>query len=1036
MALWVAHGLDRAALRILGGIPGLTIWWRYRKVLFGGVYLPPEESLSVEECAALLEPPAGTEYEEIVILGDFNMRLGTMTGDSTTTARGRTLATRLMERGLTLISEAFEEPTFRPLTRDGGESFVDQVWSNLGSARHTETALVGNDDVGGSDHRLIYTRIYEGPEVRPREAQGEVPRLFNLGKLKETGGKKAYQRMVRERVYQTTEAFERNVENMQHAENKQEAIDELEKMLNGILCEAAEAALGSRDPYRRRNTTLWGDSAFREARRQRRRTYQRLRRDPENEELRGAYREARKEQDRALAEARERIFYEFADRVEAMEDTERSKTIASMIRTRTRGKNTLLSCDPESLEGYAAFFQGQLARRDFHRETAEIERPRYSVHGTPFGAGEVHEEKQRLAKGKSPGASGLRNELLIFAPGEFTRLLTALFGVCWQYACVPSAWKVAMIYPVPKKGDMRQISNYRPISLTESMRKLYERVLLGGMLAYIEPLDICQGGFRHDRSTLEQVAALHESIQQRKAATKRWPIVAYLDIKAAYDTVDRRILWDTLVKRNVPREWINMLREMFDHNTSQVTMGGFKSRRFVNEAGLLQGSVLSPVLYAAFINGLPGRLRAQSAFKLGDLDAASFFYADDIAMVVDTKEQLRAMLQTCEVFSQEHGFQFSPAKCEMVTAGEENTGDCCLYGQPLKHSNTFVYLGVTFDAQGISEEAHVSRLAAKTIDSVNLLRTIGFNGYGFAISVKRRMYETFIRPKLEYGLALIKPTATILKIVEGVQYRALCTMFSVSGTTSRAALLGIVGIQSMRQRMTELNAMWSTRVERRRNGFMIHEARKAYDRRGTRRSVFKLAESNPMATEYRDRTVWAGIRVADDAQRIDMVKEIRRGHRRKDRESLWTGDTAQQMEGISRRVGATAQTIDTCVTRRCRRMITLWMLRKIPGRPRLCLNCNLLGRTTRAHVMECCHADPTTRLACGQTVDMLRELSRITSRCLGWPAAKLDRDIVREHTVWERREEARLTAREGNRRGSGAHAFWRYTARLDRNRDE
>ena len=42
------------------------------------------------------------------------------------------------------------------------------------------------------------------------------------------------------------------------------------------------------------------------------------------------------------------------------------------------------------------------------------------------------------------------------------------------------------------------------------MRKLFERVLLKGLCEHLEPLDICQGGFGAKRSTLEQVAALHE----------------------------------------------------------------------------------------------------------------------------------------------------------------------------------------------------------------------------------------------------------------------------------------------------------------------------------------------------------------------------------------------------------------------------------------------------------------------------------------------------------------------------------------------
>ena len=66
----------------------------------------------------------------------------------------------------------------------------------------------------------------------------------------------------------------------------------------------------------------------------------------------------------------------------------------------------------------------------------------------------------------------------------------------------------------------------------------------------------------------------------------------------------------------------------------------------------------------------------------------------------------------------------------------------------------------TFNVHGINETDHVAPLCSKTVDTVNLLRTVGFNGYGFATKVKKRLgwaglYETFIPPRLEYGMLLM-----------------------------------------------------------------------------------------------------------------------------------------------------------------------------------------------------------------------------------------------------------------------------------------
>ena len=54
--------------------------------------------------------------------------------------------------------------------------------------------------------------------------------------------------------------------------------------------------------------------------------------------------------------------------------------------------------------------------------------------------------------------------------------------------------------------------------------------------------------------------------------------MAYLDIKAAYDTVDRSVLWDILAKKRLPREeWLLMLKDMFDRTAPKSRSEGTKA---------------------------------------------------------------------------------------------------------------------------------------------------------------------------------------------------------------------------------------------------------------------------------------------------------------------------------------------------------------------------------------------------------------------------------------------------------------------------
>jgi hypothetical protein len=245
------------------------------------------------------------------------------------------------------------------------------------------------------------------------------------------------------------------------------------------------------------------------------------------------------------------------------------------------------------------------------------------------------------------------------------------------------------------------------------------------------------------------------------------------------------------------------LQALFDNVTSRVVVQGYASRTLVHQVGILQGSILCPILYATFIDELPARLRSISTCRMGNTQLASFFYADDIAIIADDAGQMARYLGECESFSLESCFRFQPIKCEIVA--NCNTESCTLYGAPLKRSTSFVYLGMTLDINGINAMGHVTRTCSKTTDATNILRMIGYNGHGFATKVKKRLYETFIRPRLEYGLQLIQPQGKVLKLLEQTQHGALCAMFSVNRRTSATKLRTYSGIHSMLQRCHELN---------------------------------------------------------------------------------------------------------------------------------------------------------------------------------------------------------------------------------------
>ncbi|KAG1443425.1 hypothetical protein G6F46_012007 [Rhizopus delemar] len=138
---------------------------------------------------------------------------------------------------------------------------------------------------------------------------------------------------------------------------------------------------------------------------------------------------------------------------------------------------------------------------------------------------------------------------------------------------------------------------------------------LGVLLKFLQtngyPLDIAQGGFRESRGAIDQALCLAEIYYILRSNHHTKPVLAFLDIKSAYDTVDRNYIWEILQPYISPL-LLGLLRNLFDEVQIEVLLSNATSRRFHPKTGVLQGSILSPYLYSVYINQLPVYLRRQA----------------------------------------------------------------------------------------------------------------------------------------------------------------------------------------------------------------------------------------------------------------------------------------------------------------------------------------------------------------------------------------------------------------------------------------
>ena len=119
-----------------------------------------------------------------------------------------------------------------------------------------------------------------------------------------------------------------------------------------------------------------------------------------------------------------------------------------------------------------------------------------------------------------------------------------------------------------------------------------------------------------------------------------------LDISKAFDKVNHHGLFLKLMQRNTPKSFIAILLSWYSKCYCYIKWGNAISGSFKVSAGVRQGSVLSPALFAVYVNGILTALD-NCGCKLFGFNFGSFMYADDLILIASSVTSLQKMIDIC-----------------------------------------------------------------------------------------------------------------------------------------------------------------------------------------------------------------------------------------------------------------------------------------------------------------------------------------------------------------------------------------------------
>ena len=385
---------------------------------------------------------------------------------------------------------------------------------------------------------------------------------------------------------------------------------------------------------------------------------------------------------------------------------------------------------PKTLRSRARGYLSEL-----RRATCSVES--HSSFCSSFSPAEFHAAAPNLSSFIATGPDKVAYPMLKHLPRSGMDFLFHIFNLSWTLYSFPSIWKTSSIIPIHKMGKpLNSPASFRPISLTSCVSKLFERIILSRLLFFLESNSILsprQAGFRPERSTLDQILYLSQSISDgfNKPRPGSRTILSTIDFSKAFDSVWHPALFHKLTSAGLPPCFARLTQSFLSDRRASVVCQFHKSRSFRVRRGVPQGSVLGPVLFSLFINGFPAPLPSSVSCSL---------YADDLAIwssspsVPTAVEATQGALFRLERWSKYWCLPLNPSKCEASFFSVDPRQahlqpNLLLLNSRLRFNPTPSFLGVTFD-RTLSFSEHVSSLKARFFPRLKAIRCISASSWG------------------------------------------------------------------------------------------------------------------------------------------------------------------------------------------------------------------------------------------------------------------------------------------------------------------
>ncbi|XP_019423006.1 PREDICTED: uncharacterized protein LOC109332480 [Lupinus angustifolius] len=325
---------------------------------------------------------------------------------------------------------------------------------------------------------------------------------------------------------------------------------------------------------------------------------------------------------------------------------------------------------------------------------------------------------------------------------------------------------------IPKVIGADRVEDFRPIALANFQFKIISKVL-EDRLASIAPKLISnhQIGFIKDRKIQDCICIASEAINMLDHKTFGGNLAIKLDIKKAFDTLDREFLLNTLHAFGFGQKFISFIRVILQSAKLSICVNGRNVGFFSCRRGVRQGDPLSPLLFCLAEEVLSrGIQHLVNDHKISTISGPNglatpshVLYADDVLIFCKgIKRELQCLQNLNRDYAHSSGQHINISKCKFYT-GNVSARKIATLTSFLGFSAgsfPFNYLGVPI-FKGRPKRIHLQPIADRILDKLG-----SWKGKLLSIMGRVELVRSVIQSMLMFSFQIYKWPSQIMGLVD------------------------------------------------------------------------------------------------------------------------------------------------------------------------------------------------------------------------------------------------------------------------------